>query len=162
MSHSRKHILDQHVISSSSSSISFQVKKTRKASNPASNCGDDHHQEDHSSVSRIFSASHANESRPNVVGQPGAPNPRDPFDILDDDIVHIIINNLTAVDSEKLRRVSKLWKASSEGHCGWDFFRLHFPEEAANIDEDDHGSIEEENLRFRRYCKFCPITSYFV
>ncbi len=88
--------------------------------------------------------------------QPGAQNLRDPFDILDDDIVRIIVNNLAAVDTENLRRVSKSWKAVSEALCGWEFFKRHFPEEAARIDEDDHGSAAEENLRFRRYCKFCP------
>lgn len=83
-------------------------------------------------------------------------NPQDPFDVFDADIVRMIITELDAPHTETLRRVSKLWKATSESHCGRTFLRQHFPEVAASLSEDEVGSVKEENLRFRRHCKFCP------
>lgn len=77
-------------------------------------------------------------------------NLRDPFNVLDDDTVFLIISHLSATETEILRRVSKLWKASSEAHCGRNALQKHFPLAAARI--QGYGSREEENLRFRRHC----------
>lgn len=84
-------------------------------------------------------------------------NRRDPFDMLDDGIVHMIISQLSACETEVLRRVSKLWKVSSESHCGRSALLQHFPDAGVNL--AGPGSVEEENLRFRRYCK-CHSSSY--
>lgn len=82
----------------------------------------------------------------------GNENLRDPFDVLDDDAVFLIIDQLSARDTETLRRVSKLWKASSEAHCGRNALLKHFPQAAAKL--EGHGSREEENLRFRRHLHY--------
>ena len=88
-----------------------------------------------------------------VVAAPQPFNPSDPFDFFGADIVRIIITELDATDTETLRRVSKSWKAISEFYCGRTFLRQHFPEAAASLSENEIGSVEEENLRFRRHCK---------
>lgn len=88
-----------------------------------------------------------------AVSAPQPFNPSDPFDVFDADIVRIIITELDATDTETLRRVSKLWKAISEFYCGRTFLRQHFPEAAGSLSENVIGSVEEENLRFRRHCK---------
>lgn len=82
----------------------------------------------------------------------GKENLRDPFDVLDDDAVFLIIDQLSARDTEILRRVSKLWKASSEAHCGRNALLKHFPLAAAKL--EGYGSREEENLHFRRQCTY--------
>lgn len=79
-------------------------------------------------------------------------NLRDPFSVLDDDAVFLIIDQVSPRDTETLRRVSKLWKASSEAHCGRNALMKHFPLAAANLEE--RGSRAEENLRFRRHCTY--------
>ena len=79
-------------------------------------------------------------------------NLHDPLNVLDDDIVFLIIDQLSARDTEILRRVSKLWKATSEAHCGRNALQKHFPLAAAKI--EGYGSREEENLRFRRHCTY--------
>ncbi|MCJ1469510.1 hypothetical protein MMC07_008143 [Pseudocyphellaria aurata] len=79
-------------------------------------------------------------------------NRRDPFDVLVDDAVHLVISYLAARDTETLRRVSKLWKASSEAHCGRNALQQHFPLAAAKT--KGCGSRLEENLRFRRHLHF--------
>lgn len=78
-------------------------------------------------------------------------NRRDPFDVLVDDAVHLVISHVSARDTETLRRVSKLWKASSEAHCGRNALQKHFPLAAAKT--KGCGSRLEENLLFRRHCK---------
>lgn len=80
-------------------------------------------------------------------------NRRDPFYVLNDE-VRLIISLLPARDTETLRRVSKLWKASSEFHCGKSALLKHFPWAASKVDE--FGSREEANLLFRRYCRLFP------
>ena len=77
-------------------------------------------------------------------------NRRDPFHVLNDDEVRLIITLLPARDTETLRRVSKLWKASSESHCGKSALLKHFPWAASKVDK--FVSREEANLQFRRYC----------
>ena len=62
-----------------------------------------------------------------AVPRPKKKNLRDPFHILNDDDVYLIMTHLPARDTETLRRVSKLWKASSEFHCGKSALREHFP-----------------------------------
>lgn len=84
--------------------------------------------------------------RPNKENQ----NLRDPFNVLDDDAVFLIVEQLSARETEILRRVSKLWKASSEAHCGRNALKKHFPLAAAKV--EGCGSRKEENLRFRRHC----------
>lgn len=79
-------------------------------------------------------------------------NLRDPFNVLDDDAVFLIIDQVSARDTETLRRVSKLWKASSEAHCGRNASKKHFPLAAAKL--EGRGSRAEENLRFRRQCTY--------
>lgn len=79
-------------------------------------------------------------------------NRRDPFNVLKDDAVFLVIDRLSARETEILRRVSKLWKASSEAHCGRNALRKHFPLVAAKT--EGCGSRVEENLRFRRHCTY--------
>lgn len=43
---------------------------------------------------------------------------KDPFDVLDEDVVALIIRELPRVAMEMLRRVSTLWKQTSEYHNG--------------------------------------------
>lgn len=77
-------------------------------------------------------------------------NGRDPFHVLNDDEVGLIITLLSARDTETLRRVSKLWKTSSEYHCGKRALLEHFPWAASKVNK--FASREEANLQFRRYC----------
>lgn len=88
----------------------------------------------------------------NIIPRPDKRNLRDPFHILDDDVVYLIVDQLSVKDTEMLRRVSKLWKASSEAHCGRNALQKHFPTVAAKLGKP--GPREEENLRFRRCCKW--------
>lgn len=93
-----------------------------------------------------------NEPDKNTVHRPDKKSLRDPFRALAADIVFLIIHHLPARDTEILRRVSKLWKESSEAHCGRNALQKHFPLFSARA--DSRGSWEEENLRFRRCCKY--------
>lgn len=78
---------------------------------------------------------------------------RDPFVVLDDDLVFLIINQLSAHDTEVLRKVSKLWKASSEAHCGRNALLQHCISPPVVLNDEIRLSREEENLRYRRHCK---------
>ena len=98
---------------------------------------------------------HVDKGKQKAISAPRTINPQDPFDVLDADTVRIIIiTELDAPDTETLRRVCKRWKASSELHYGRAFLRQHFPEATASLSEDEIKAVEEENLRFRRHCKF--------
>ena len=88
-------------------------------------------------------------SRARVVPRSAEKNKRDPFHMLNDDEVHQIIALLPARETETLRRVSKLWKASSEYHCGKHSLLKHFPRAVSKADKSI--SREEANLQFRRY-----------
>lgn len=86
-----------------------------------------------------------------LIPRPAKKNLRDPFMVLDDDMIFIIIDQLSSRETEILRRVSKFWKANSEVHCGRNALQKFFPLAASNAGE--HLSRVEENLRFRRHCK---------
>ena len=86
------------------------------------------------------------------VLQPPKESLRDPFVVLDDDLVFLIINQLSAHDTEVLRKVSKLWKASSEAHCGRNALLQHCNSPPVVLNTEIHLSREEENLRYRRHC----------
>ena len=79
------------------------------------------------------------------------PSRKDPFHVLGDHEVRDIISYLEARDTETLRRVSTLWKASSEYHCERSVLLQHFPWMATEISEST--TREEMNLLFRRCCK---------
>ena len=82
------------------------------------------------------------------IERPVDQNSKDPFDYLGDDEVGIIISFLSAFEMEKLRRVSKLWKASSEFHNAGEALQRHFGhigERAA-----DYPTTEAASLAFRR------------
>lgn len=85
-------------------------------------------------------------------------NLRDPFEFLADDEVHLIIAHLPARDTETLRRVSKLWKATCEQHCGRSAILKHFPQAARKASEC--GSGEETNLQLRRLCTYGEVSRY--
>lgn len=89
--------------------------------------------------------------RNKLVTRPAKRNMRDPFMVLNDDLVFLVIDQISAKDTEILRRVSKLWKACSEVHCGRNALQKHFP--IAALRAGGILSREEENIRFRRYCK---------
>ncbi len=91
-------------------------------------------------------------SKARIVPRSAKKNKRDPFHVLNDDEVHQIITLLPARDTETLRRVCKLWKASSEYHCGKLALLKHFPWVASKADR--FISREEANLQFRRYRMF--------
>lgn len=88
------------------------------------------------------------ETPPRRVFRPLNENQRDPFHTLSDDEVHLIIALLPAGDTETLRRVSKLWKASSEYHCGKAALVRHFPWAAEKANRCE--TREAANLQFRR------------
>jgi len=80
--------------------------------------------------------------------RPKNPNGRDPFQHLGDDVVHLIITNLAAKDTETIRRVSQFWKATSEYHCGKATVTQHLPWAAS---QDLLGLTKEDiNLQYRR------------
>lgn len=80
--------------------------------------------------------------------RPKNPNGRDPFQHLGDDVVHLIIINLAAKDTEMIRRVSQFWKATSEYHCGKATVIQHLPWAAS---QDLLGLTKEDiNLQYRR------------
>lgn len=84
--------------------------------------------------------------------RPKNPNGRDPFQHLGDDVVHLIIANLAAKDTETIRRVSQFWKATSEYHCGKATMIQHLPWAAS---QDLLGLDKEEiNLQYRRQRMF--------
>jgi hypothetical protein len=134
--------------SSPSSPDNRPSKRSKKSSDPAFE-----HDDDDEYIPSIppLPPCVVGERRPSDGRGPTMTNQRDPFDMLDDGIIHMIICQLSACETEVLRRVSRLWKASSQAHCGRSALLQHFPEAATNL--EGQGSIEEENLRFRRYCK---------
>ncbi|MCJ1483672.1 hypothetical protein MMC06_003840 [Schaereria dolodes] len=79
-------------------------------------------------------------------------NARDPFQCLDDNVVGTIISFLPASDTEILRRVSKVWKSTSEFHCGNEAIHRHF----AHVGEtrSEYRTRKEANLYFRRRLYF--------
>lgn len=80
--------------------------------------------------------------------RPKNPNGRDPFQHLGDDVVHLIVTNLAAKDTETIRRVSHFWKATSEYHCGKATVIQHLPWAAS---QDLLGLTKEDiNLQYRR------------
>ena len=92
------------------------------------------------------------EKAPRRVPRPRYRNRRDPFHTLNDDGVNMIIALLPARDTEILRRVSKLWKASSEYHCGKSALLRFFPWAAAKANKCE--TEETANLLFRRCCRY--------
>ena len=88
------------------------------------------------------------EKAPRKVSRPRKQNLRDPFHTLSDDEVSLIIALLPVRDTETLRRVSKLWKASSEYHCGKSALLKHFPWAIAKAEKCE--TREAANLQFRR------------
>ena len=80
------------------------------------------------------------------------PSLQDPFHVLGDHEVRHIINLLEARDTETLRRVSRLWKASAEYHCERSLLLQHFPWMAPKISQST--TREELNLLFRRCCEY--------
>ena len=99
------------------------------------------------------------EKGPRIVPRPQEHNPRDPFHTLGDDEVSLIIALLPARDTETLRRVSKLWKRSSEYHCANAALLKHFPWAIAKA--DSYETREEANLQFRRCRMYDSTTTYF-
>ena len=79
------------------------------------------------------------------------PSLQDPFYVLGDHEVRAIITHLEARDTETLRRVSRLWKASAEYHCERGLLLQHFPWMATKISQSTTRG--ELNLLFRRCCK---------
>ena len=73
----------------------------------------------------------------------------DPFKYLGDDEIYIIISNLSAKDTETLRRVSQLWKATSEYHCSQSILTLKLP--WASTQSLVELSKSDTNLRYRRH-----------
>lgn len=96
------------------------------------------------------------EKRPRRVLRPRNGNLQDPFYTLNDDEVHLIIALLPARDTETLRRVSKLWKASSEYHCGKAALMRYFPWAAEKANRCE--TREAANLQFKRCCTYNPDT----
>ena len=99
------------------------------------------------------------EKAPRRVPRPQKRNLRDPFHTLGDDEVHLIIALLPEGDTETLRRVSKLWKASSEYHCGKGALMRHFPWATAKANRCE--TREAANLQFRRCCTYNYDTAVF-
>ena len=93
---------------------------------------------------------------------PTKSNPQDLFQKLSHDEVFLILSYLEPADFEALRRTSKLWKATSELHCGRTFLLKHFPStplpsitlkdglSKRDADAQYHGAC---NLLYRRACK---------
>ena len=84
-----------------------------------------------------------------IVCRPKARNAKDPFEWLGDDEVAIIMSWLPAATTEILRRVSKLWKATSEYHNGNEALRRYY----SHIEKGTsrrYASRQEANLGFRR------------
>ena len=73
----------------------------------------------------------------------------DPFKYLGDDEIYIIISNLSARDTETLRRVSQLWKATSEYHCSQSILTQKLP--WASTQNLMELSKNETNLHYRRH-----------
>ena len=83
-----------------------------------------------------------------TVERPANLNSKDPFEYLGDDEVGSIISFLPASDTETLRRVSKLWKASSEFHSSGAALQRHFGHLGEKA--DSYPTRESANLAFRR------------
>ena len=77
---------------------------------------------------------------------------KDPMQALNDDLIALIILDLNPADTESMRRVSKLWKAVSEHHCGNGLLLKHFP--SANPIHGSNISREQANLCYRRKGKY--------
>ena len=75
---------------------------------------------------------------------------KDPMQVLNDDMIATIIYLLAPADTEIMRRVSKLWKATSEHHCGNGLLLRHFP----SATYDNSLSREQANLAYRRRSKY--------
>ena len=88
-----------------------------------------------------------------AVQRPRNKNAKDPFDCLNDDVVGIIISLLPVQATETLRRVSKLWKATSEYHNDTQAIRRHFSHIGEGL--KSFASREEVNLHFRRLRMYC-------
>ena len=73
---------------------------------------------------------------------------KDPMQVLHYDVIALIIFALDPADTETMRRVSKLWKAVSERHCGNGLLLKHFPS-ACSI-YNNNLSREQANLVYRR------------
>ena len=84
------------------------------------------------------------------------PSLQDPFYVLGDHEVRKIITLLEARDTEILRRVSRLWKASAEYHCAKSLLLQNFPWMATKLSQS--ATRDEWNLLFRRCCKFQTCT----
>ncbi len=76
----------------------------------------------------------------------------DPFRVLPDNVVGLIVQELPAVDTETIRRVSKTWKATSEFFNANLALRTHFPMATTKM----LVAPNEPNLEFRRLCKYNP------
>lgn len=76
----------------------------------------------------------------------------DPFRVLPDNVVGLIVQELPAVDTETIRRVSKTWKATSEFFNANLALRTHFPMATTKR----LVAPNEPNLEFRRLCKYNP------
>ena len=83
-----------------------------------------------------------------TVERPANLNSKDPFEYLGDDEVELIISFLSASQTETLRRVSKLWKASSEFHNSGAALQRHFGHVGEKA--DSYPTRESANLTFRR------------
>lgn len=88
------------------------------------------------------SRSKQGKSSPPSVGR------HDPFQRLNDDVIFTVVSMLRPVDTETLRRVSKLWKATSEFHCGQKLLHQHLP--ATILSTHNVCTREEANLQYRR------------
>ena len=73
---------------------------------------------------------------------------KDPFEYLGDDEIGLVISFLPAPDTETLRRVSRLWKASSELHNSGVALQRHFGHFGETA--DCYPTRESANLAFRR------------
>lgn len=92
-------------------------------------------------------------SKRSAVRRPKNKNAKDPFDCLVDDVVGIIVSLLPVQATETLRRVSRLWKATSEYHNDIRAIRRHFNYLGEGLKSFD--SKEEANLHFRRLREYC-------
>lgn len=82
-------------------------------------------------------------------------NGLDPFKRLGDNETYIIISYLSAKDTETLRRVSKLWKATSEYHCSMSIMKQMLP--WAPSQESAELSRRDVNLWYRRQREYSSI-----
>lgn len=93
-------------------------------------------------------------SKKPAVRRPKNKNAKDPFDYLIDDVVGIIVSLLPVQATETLRRVSKLWKATSEYHNDTRAIRRHFGHLGEGSKSFDNK--EAANVHFRRLRTYGP------